>query len=469
MPSYYILDELPDNDSLPVVPTQLWLLLTLEVVVSDAHGQSLLLTYPSYTLEGREGDAPLAEGYWTPPFFGYPVDLGFSAPDTVGAVRARFRAHEANMNMKKTIDELAYVMGLPNPEIVDTGSFIELKRSPRSPELWKCYKVQRFICANLGPRGRKNLADPECRKGYVFLPLNEMDTILSSRESASHDRTERCFLSKPLISNLDYILGSNDRVSNLRANAIPLDPSDFRHEEEGLLVCADLAGYGTACRYALEHMHSFTDTGATIATYFRESVACLFYRFLSQIGVSQVHTAGDGFIAGVPARHFHGGSLAQTLVCFLAHYQSMLRKVEKFNEAIADESKKVGSRLALHYGKYRYGRIALTRSISSDFEGAAIIEVARLEGALREHTKGPVQAFASAPKGKRKATQPQPANSHSHTIICSHTLADIAGDTINGYRGIAFVAEIPIRIKEYESQARVYSLSVAGENEARRA
>ncbi|HBB18401.1 MAG TPA: hypothetical protein DCZ97_15900 [Syntrophus sp. (in: bacteria)] len=453
MPDYYILDERPDSDGLAVVPTQLWLLLTLEVAISDAHGESLLLTYPSYTLEGREEDGPLVEGYWTPPFFGFPVDLGFRAPDTVGAVRMRFQEHENAIDMRKSIDELAYVMGLPNPEIVNTGSFIELKRSPRSPELWKCYKIQRFTCTKLGPRGRRNLADPECRKGYVFLPLNDMDSVLTSRQSERHGRTERCFLSKPLISNLDFVLGSPERLSNLRANAIPLAPKDFRHEEEGLLICTDLAGYGTACRYAVEHMHSFTETGVSIATYFRESVACLFYRFLSQIGISQVHTAGDGLIAAIPKRHFENAGLDATLHTFFQQYRTMLHEVEKFNHAIGEESKKVGSRLALHYGSYRYGRIALSRSISSDFDGAAIIEVARLEGALREHIKGPLKASSQRP-GKKRAV------GHSHTFICSKNLNDVAGDSINACPGLSFDTEIPIRIKEFESQARVFTVSV---------
>ena len=379
MSGHYILDDFPDEHELPEVPAQLWLILTLEIIISDTHGKSMLLIYPSYSLTETEHPVPVTEGYWTPPFFGYPVELGFKTPDTVGAVKKRFQ--EYNIDKSKVIGELAYVMGLPNPEIEESKSFIELKRSPRTPNLWKCFKILRFTCTKLGTRGRRNLADPECRKGYVFLPIDNLDKVLKERYSLGHERAESLFLSKPLISNLDYVLKLPQSLSQLKATAISIESKYFRFDEEGIVICADLAGYGSACKYAIEKMHSFTESGTDIATYFRESVGSLFYMFLASVGVSQIQMAGDGFIAAIPKRHFINNDIKTTLMSFMNAYLNMIDKIDEFNQAIADQSKRVGSRLALHYGNYRYGRIALSRSISADFDGGSIIEVARLRSA----------------------------------------------------------------------------------------
>ena len=461
MASYFILDELPDAENLPYVPTQLWLLLTLEVVISDAHGASMLVTYPSYGLEGTVEDGTLEEGYWAPPFCGFPVSLGFRAPDTVGAVRNRFHEHEADMDMGQSIAALAYVMGLPSPEITRIGSFIELKKSPRSPDLWKCYKIHRFACKGLGQRGRRNLADPECRKGYVFLPLSELDSVLTSREDVGHCRQERYYLSKPLMSNVDFVLSSPERLTALQAQAIPLAPSDFRHEEQGLLVCADLAGFGAACKFAADNMRSFTETGSEIAAFYRESVGCLFYRFFDRVGVAQARTAGDGFLAAIPARHFVDGSLAETLRRFLVEYRGLLEEVEHLNQAIGDETKRVGSRLALHFGTYRFGRIALSRSVSADFDGSSVIEVARLEAALREHTKGPILTAGSPETSSQTLSSKRNGVSEfPHMLICSTALAETAGQVGDLCEHVSFETELVLHVKEYASRATVFAISL---------
>ena len=250
---YQILDKFPDDHPLPNVPAQLWLLLTLEVVVRDSFGANLLLTYPSYPLDPQL--MPSDEGYWAPPFCGFPVPITYAAPETVGMVRRLFREHEQQIDRKREIEQLAYVMGLPSPTISERSSFLELKTSPRSPDSVKCYQVVRYTLDSIGPRGRRNLADPECRKGYVFLPLERLDDALQRIPSQPKKSQARAYLGKPLISNLHQIIGSDESLADLSSRAISLTPMEFRREEEGLLVAVDLAGYGTACKYAAEHMH----------------------------------------------------------------------------------------------------------------------------------------------------------------------------------------------------------------------
>jgi len=419
---YFILDELPNDCELAHIPSQLWLLLTLEIVVSDSTGESLVLTYPSYGLEHDSDSDGVAEGYWTPPFLGYPINLGYRTPDTVGVIKELCDKYEESLESAAQVNQLAYTMGLPSPAISKIGSIIELKRSPRTPGLWKCYKVVRYCCEQLGSRGRRNLADPENRKGYVFLPLTNMETVLKSQLSEKHARVERYYLSKPLVSNLDYVLSSKETISAMRSRAIRLSDEHFKYEEEGIIVCVDLAGYGTACKYALENMHSFNDYGESISMYFRHSIARIFYDFLSILGVTQVHTAGDGFIAAIPKRHFRIVGEDRIVDELFCSYYAMLGRVLELNNAIKDPSSWVGSRIALHYGSYRYGRIATTRSVASDFDGASVIEVARLEAALREYTKGSLHS-TKCDQGDVQGTR-KSSLAHSHTLICSASFCD---------------------------------------------
>jgi len=445
MQNYYILDNFPENHQLEEVPTQLWLLITLEVVISDQYGESILLTYPSYNLGGAAKMNILEEGYWAPPFFAQPIDIAYKSLDTVGSVMESFKEFETKINAKEQIGELAYVMGLPNPDIAFSGEFIELKRSPRSPNVWKCYKVLRYSCTNLGSRGRKNLADPECRKGYTFLPLYDLDNVLKDFNCQIHNKSERLFLSKPLNSNIDFVLKNESYLASLKSNAIKLNKDDFIIEEEGFILSFDLSGFGTVCKYATENMHSFTESGHNIATHFRESVAYLFYNFLSSLGIAQVQMAGDGFIAAFPKRHFIADDLNDVFAIIFKSYYSMLKKINEFNSSIKDSSKKVGSRLALNYGDYKYGRIAHGRSTSPDFDGANIIETARLEGGLREFTKGKDMIDVDL--------------QFEHTVIVSENLFSNLHNQIFEENFLVFISEYDIYVKEMISKGHIFKIS----------
>jgi hypothetical protein len=439
---YEILDNLSDDQHLSSTPNQLWIILSLEIVIGDGLGEYLLLTYPSYGfVVGTESTTD--EGYWAPPFIGLPVPITFDLPDTVGAVKRWLNDFEQRIDCRNIMAQLAYALGLTSPEIEFLESFIELKSSPRSPKLVKCYKILRFVVKNMDRKSHSNLADPECRKGYVFLPLREISNLIRERRSVESDMAEWVYLSKPLQSNVRRILSSDQQLQQMRDRAIGVAPSQFFRQEEGLLAAIDLAGYGTACKYATEHMGSFDMSGREIANQFRVSIANIFYQFLARSGIYQVHMAGDGLICGFPKRLFPDGDLTQALDSLFVCYKELLSKVNKFNSCIADPESKVGSRIALHHGKYNFGRVAQARSFGADFDGAAIIEVARLEGALRVHIK-------NLPKG-----------SHiQHAVACSKALLNLVGGYFSEKSGILTRGELNVSIKEFSAEAAVFELPV---------
>lgn len=465
---YWLLDDLPDSHGLPVVPSELWILMTLEIVVRDQFGSYLLLTLPSYPL-ASEGLISATGGYWALPFCGFPVDRHYVSPENVGAVRRLFTKREDTINWEDQIDHLAYIMGLTNPEYERVTSFIELKRSPRSPETFKCYKIVRYCLKSSGQRGSRNLADPDCRKGYSFLPLDRLKEVIVTRRCDAHGRSEWLYLSRPIMSNIVHVLQSDAGLKTLLAHSVLLERADFYREEVGILSAIDLAGYGAACKYASEHMGSFGQRGAQIATTFRESVAHMFYAMCARAGISQAHMAGDGMICALPQRLFDGRGTKGALSDLLGSYNSFLDDIETLNSYISDTAMRVGSRIALHWGEYRFGRIAQARSLGAEFDGANIVAVARLEAGLREFTKGallsgPVRGNHGAITARSKKSVEggkRPLLRLKHSMTCSPAMLTASCGFFEHQRMWSKVSQLRIGIKEAAIAAQVFKRKAA--------
>jgi hypothetical protein len=89
-----------------------------------------------------------------------------------------------------------------------------------------------------------------------------------------------------------------------------------------------------------------------------------------------------------------GIRFADTFDHFFNAYQRFLNWLELTNQHLAEHASsndasapRLGSRLAVHAGRYRYGKIGLAASMVPAFDGAAIIDVSRLEQGLRAHAK----------------------------------------------------------------------------------
>lgn len=446
---YKVIDALPDEEELPSSPSELWLILTLEVVVRDGFGDYLLVIYPSYPF----ATASRTEGYWAPPFVGYPVKTDFTTPETVGGVRRLFEQELEDLDAERSVEQLAYLHGFAGCELGYAGSFTEVKKSPRRPNLVKCYKITRYRLKKIGSSSLRNIADPECRKGYVFLPLSPSGDEFKRRESPEHGRKELTYLSKPIMSNLEWIMESG-RVADLRSDAIELDPRHFYRSKEGVLIAVDLAGYGRTCAYAKKHMQSFDQRGQEIARSFRDSVASEFYAFLCRAGLAEVHMAGDGFIAALPTGGLPVDEIDVSPV--LEEYARLLGRLQILNGYIKDPNSKVGSRLAAHFGKYRYGRIAQGRSFSPDFDGASIIETARLEQGLREALRD--EAWL---KSLGENAAPLREEGPAHVIACSAAVKPSLEKALRKRSDVQGIGSFSRGLKEAQLAADVFIIDPA--------
>jgi hypothetical protein len=454
-------DQRPPGDRLPNEITGYRLVYTLEIVVHDEFAAYLLLTYPSYATSAQTPE-DWDEGCWTPPFLSYHVNPGLSTPLRVASVRRLFDRFEEDLasrhprsagdSVPHDVQRLGWQVGARDPSFEHLGGFIEVKRSYRNPGVILCYKIARYgLWLHEDDPGIRDVADSEARRGHVFLPLDNLDSVLQPRYSKRHERTEQWFLGKPLASNIAQIIRTPEQLTALRDRAIPLQPRHFRHEEEGLLCTADLAGYGTALRYAREEMHGFGFRGEQMAGLLQSSLIRHFDVMFSQFGVSQVRTLGDGFVAAFPKRVFP--NVADTVADLIGYWRRFLEALEQLNRDIRDPGLAMGSRMALHYGAYQYGRIGLGRSFAPTFDGASVVEVTRLEQGLALAVKGGAAERsgtddrAAAVRGQRHVL----AISDTAYAQCSARLADLSDHLV-------FQGRMPLDAKELKWEARVYGL-----------
>jgi class 3 adenylate cyclase len=278
--------------------------------------------------------------------------------------------------------------------------------------------------------------------------------LLHPRYSDRHERTGQWFLGKPLASNIAEIIRTPEQLTALRERAIPLQRRHFRHEEEGLLCTADLAGYGTALRYAQEQMHGFGVRGEQMAELLQSSVIRQFDIIFSQLGVSQIRTLGDGFMAAFPRRVFP--DVVDVVAALIGYWRRFLEMLEQLNEDIRDPGLAMGSRMALHYGAYQYGRIGLGHSFSPTFDGASVVQVARLEQGLALAVKGdgdgadPADRLAMV-RGQRHVL----AVSDAAHERCAGRLEDLD-------EHLMFHGRMPLDAKELKWEARVYGFPMPG-------
>lgn len=453
--TYQVLtDESPERMLLPVSPSSVWIISTLEIAVSWQDDHHLMLVHPSYPLAGQHNSPRHDEGYWAPPFVAYPVPIDYSPPTTAGSLLRLATETAERIDIERDLNHLAYQMGLRDTRLRRRSSFLELKVSPRSPSLVKAYYILRHGLVSVDTSSSRNLADPEQRRGYVFLPLRGYSAATQVRPSEEHGRSERWFLGKPLMSNVEHVLDDEMRRLVISEEGIDVPPDLFCREERGVLCVVDLAGYGTALRYAFEHMHTFTTTANTAQDEFRRRVAHELHTMLGDLGTTQAQFAGDGFVAAFPERSFP--DTTELITGIVARWEGLVDLIEQLNVSIRAADKRVGTRMVLHQGTYTYGRIAGTRSFAAAFDGTAVIEAVRLEQGLATASKErSATAFASLPQ-------------RSHLLAVSRRLGDRLEPTEpkDPFSRWSMLGEASLNAKEYEGDALVYHLLTA-EEEAR--
>jgi hypothetical protein len=397
-------------------PTSLVLIAALEIVVEDDFGTYLLLTSPRYDdveIVNRSLRRPIPEGpHWTLPYISKTIEAPAGGYKDVLATLRAAKQYAKDWGPMSKLE--VYANAMFGGITIEPGKvFYELKKSWSQPQVTKLYRIMRYT-AELGNCEANTLADAESRKGISFMPIDERyDQATASRECDLHERTETLYLSQPVESNVADILKTSDDRRGLGTRAIKLDRSAFFREYVGLLFCGDIAGYGAASTYAESHMADFSeqDHGALL----RDSASVAFTDLFLDAGVSQVHTAGDGFICAIPLAmstepdisHDAGEAFQRFSHAYSKYVESLdalsqvLDHHFKSNHGGRRKAPVLGSRLAIHFGKYRYGKMSQAVSLLTGFDGREIVVVSRLEQGLRTVAKTPSLASQHDIKGIR--------------------------------------------------------------------
>jgi hypothetical protein len=288
----------------------------------------------------------------------------------------------------------------------------------------------------------RNLADPEVRRGYVYLPIQGKHLRdLWIRDSKTHGRAEKWFLGKPIQSNVQHVLSSVERVSAIAAKGFEIEAKSYARSESGLIWVVDLSGYGATLKHVGATMHSFRESGSQAQDFFRQEVTEQFQIMLGELDVTQAQIAGDGFVAAFPDRVFP--SIIETRDRIVSRWCEFLAYIQILNKSIREPDRKVGSRMVLHIGSYRFGRIGGPRSFSPAFDGGPIIQAVRLDQGL----SAAIKSLSDCPSG-----------ASNHFLAVSEELNTLTDghELSSNWKSLGMVN---LSAKEFQGQSKLYRLA----------
>lgn len=357
-----------------------YLVAALEIVVQYESGAGLLLRLHSYP---QAAERP---GYLAAPSLQMELKLGAEAEvgqrEFLAQVERRIELDHPDL--EKEMEHFAESFGLRRPQIRRlSGVTLERKPPISGPERHSAYATVRFRVEDIEGRSIQNLLDPEGRHGFVVLPLDQLDVAL--QEGIDPDGTEEkrlYFLGKPLISALDLVVRDPGAVARLRDRPIDVQRGQTRRTQNGLIACADIAGYGEALSVRLSSLLSehVEERGN-----YRRAILGALETALAATGTTQIQSAGDGFVAGYPCST-DPVATQNSLRRVIDGWTGTLRTIaQELNPMLIKNKhlKPLGSRIAVAAGEYTWGRVNGLSSFFPAFDGDAIIAAARMEQALR--------------------------------------------------------------------------------------
>lgn len=358
----------------------LFMVASLELVIKHGDNTGIALRLHSYPADAHR------EGYWAPPNLQYPISGNTeAAPQEPDEVHKRFDNYV--MKHRESIHEdmklLAESFGLRGAvvESLPVSPIIEVKPSINEPRVINAFCTIRFGLIDLQEKSEANLVDRESRHGFVVLPLDEPSlSSMAHVRSRSGEQSQRYFLGKPIISSLQNVLDRS--ISDMRNRAIDVTSVETRRSQSGILIVADIAGYGRVLRATLTTISTSSETERQA---FQSRILDALETALTATGTTQVQTAGDGYIAGYPVGD--NDLTSGIFLDVLYNWTTTVQTIEDINRRLVSNglALTLGSRIAFSYGGYQWGRINGIRSFSPAFNGSAVVDAVRLEQGMNSY------------------------------------------------------------------------------------
>ena len=350
--------------------------------------------------------------------------------------------------MRTDLKNLAESFGLRETVVqrLEEDPIFEIKPSINEPTVINAYYTVRFALTEVNEDSEANLVDRESRHGFVVLPLKGLSLISSVRQRTDPHGTgkpTRYYLGKPIISGLQQVIEQPETVERILQRAIDVSRVETRRGGVGILGVADVAGYGRALSSGFLALMS--DPESERRSY-QARVLGVLELALTATGTTQVQTAGDGFLAGYPSNGLDDAR--EMLFDVIENWSDTIRMItDEINGALsrANNTVRLGSRIALSLGAYEWGRIDGFGSFSPAFNGPAVVDTARLEQGLNAYVRERVRS------GHMKGDE--------HMLALDPTLADGFGGTFDRLTttGWTDLGDVTLQAKERViSQARLF-------------
>lgn len=383
-------DEIPYGISI----NRLYLVASLEMVVAGADGTAgMVLRLHSYPADDSR------EGYWAPPNLQYRLDEKSEVDDNPGRLMRKCRNYQKKNaeSIRRDIVLFAESFGLRDAvvELVSEAPILEVKPSINEPNKTNAFYQLRFTLRHVEWGSEVNLIDREGRYGFIHLSIGTEGQRIPAF-SVEPERTkygELLHLGKPLISSLQRILENPVELANLRGTILHEGDSILptARSEEGLVVVADIAGYG---RVLTVNYIGYIGDRENEQRKYQARVLSALEKALVDTGTTQVQTVGDGFVAAYPVPR-NGDRLAKKITSTVANWTRAVRIVHRDVNRLLREAGNpqcLGSRIAINFGNYEWGRINGFGSFSPAFNGRAVVDAARLEQGLNGYMATEVEA-----------------------------------------------------------------------------
>jgi len=368
------------------MPSEFWLLHCFFITLRNQNRHFLVLEYPSYA-RSCAGSLTIRDCIWSVPYIAYKLDPGPRKCTLVSDIRDLFSsfANAHDDEIERRIQYKFYHMGVSYHPTKQLPDLLEVKRSPREPDVWKCYYVRRYLISDLDVLGRSNIVDPEGLMPYRYLCLDESDSVLEVPYPGSP--YHQLFRGKPLSTNVAFTFLNNE-VEHLKDKAIDVVDGDFYHNDEGFILSFDLAAFGEFFYSIEQTLRTFDQTGKEIADDFLTYLEHEFRSELDKYRYHQHSIAGDGFVASSPVRHFAletGIADIDMLTNQIVRTLDVVKVIcARVNARIQSEGTRLDSRCVLTYERFLYGKRGGFYSESASHAGRALIRLARIEEALRK-------------------------------------------------------------------------------------
>lgn len=368
--TYLIVEDLEEGYEFKERPTQLWVIVTIEISFLYENQNFLVITQPYYP----DPNLKKFDGFWSPPFVGFPVDIGFYPPVTASDLLKRFQNYITEENTRPIVDRLTYGLGLENPILERREGFTELKTSPRTPDTTKAFHIVRYTTRPQGNRALANIADPEGHHDFSFIPLDLQSPFIHSVDGGKVLK----FAGRPLYSNLSHLIQTTKIRSQIRSSSFNIDESLFYISENCIIISLDVSGYGRYSHFLSNNIVTPFEKGNQIRDRWMGTIDSLLSTFCLNAGFLWTQFAGDGLVAALPFNEKEHPEVSRAFTSI----KSLIKDLSMINSNLS-ERENIFIRASAHIGKVRFGRISGPITSVPSFSGDDIVRSVRLLEVIR--------------------------------------------------------------------------------------